>query len=233
MEKHRARRAVTPRASAASLWVTALAAVSMLQTYDSAAQDVDVAAKPFQYPDDTFITLNGTVASVRPDAFVLDFGGGEIVVEMDEGGPDLGERGLIEGDAVSVYGIIDDDFFASRTIDAGGVFVDRLNRTFYASTIDESDARQRSFLQLSRSHDPFETVVQGRVVELDTQESLTLATGAGTLEVMLGPGALVEDDDFTDRRIEVGDRVSVTGRIEDGFFDEREMVADAVQVLEN
>jgi len=215
------------------------AALLALVVLDGVAQSIDAetSGNPLDDTaalDDTFITLNGTVSAVEPDSFVLDSGGGEVVVTLAEGGPDLGERGLHEGDAVSVFGIVDDGLFGSKTIEAAGVYVDRLDRTFYASVVGDDDARQRSFLELTRSRNPFQIVVQGTVTDVsENQDGLTIAMGDETLDVRVEPEALVQTDDVTSREIAVGDRVSVTGRVEESFFDERRIAATVVQVTGN
>ena len=43
---------------------------------------------PCMKPDDTWITINGTVEDVTRDAFKLDYGSGMVMVEMDDGDRD-------------------------------------------------------------------------------------------------------------------------------------------------
>jgi hypothetical protein len=46
-------------------------------------------------------------------------------------------KNLIDGDKVTVYGRIDDDFFETTSIEASSVYVESLGSYFYASAADE------------------------------------------------------------------------------------------------
>lgn len=70
-----------------------------------------LAADPYAKPDDTWISLSGTVQGVVADAFTLDYGEGMITVEMDDGDRDADGYKLVDGDKVTVTGVIDDDFY--------------------------------------------------------------------------------------------------------------------------
>lgn len=84
------------------------------------------AEDPVTRPDDTWINISGTVESVDRDAFILDYGEGLITVEMDDGDRDADGYKLIKGDKVSVSGIIDDDLYETRTIEASSVYVENI-----------------------------------------------------------------------------------------------------------
>ena len=90
-----------------------------------------MAKDPYNKPNNSWITLSGTVESVSPDRFMLDYGDGMITVEMD--GPGGGASGykLVKGDKVSVSGAIDDDLFERTTIEASSVYVESLGTNFY------------------------------------------------------------------------------------------------------
>ena len=57
---------------------------------------------PYAEPDSTWLSLSGTVESVDRDRFLLDYGSGHIIVEMDDGDRDA-DIGKVHGDA-SRYG---------------------------------------------------------------------------------------------------------------------------------
>ncbi|MBN1240981.1 MAG: OB-fold nucleic acid binding domain-containing protein [Gammaproteobacteria bacterium] len=222
-QRHCGRRLTAGPVAAASVAVFALPAIVTGQE--------DVPEQPHQYPDDTFITINGTVESVRPGAFVLDYGDGELTIEIDEAGSGSESQVLERRDRVSVYGIIDDGLFDRRTLEAGGVYVERLDETIYVSSVDEEDGRGRGVLELPRGTDPRAVVVTGRVTDVDeNEETFTLATGSRSLDVKLDPTPLIplDDEDPGTPTVEIGDVVSVTGRMDEDFFDGFEMLADRI-----
>ena len=69
------------------------------------------AQNPYAKPDNSWISIHGTVTSVSADEFELDYGDGLISVEMDDGDRDADGYKLVKGDEVRVSGTIDDDFY--------------------------------------------------------------------------------------------------------------------------
>jgi len=110
--------------------------------------------EPYEQPDDAFVTLSGQVKSTGNGEFALDYGEGSIRVEMDDWDRYDEARPLSEGDQVTVYGRIDDDFFEATTIEAGAVYVAGLNSYFYASSADEEGipAVATTTYEIGRAH---------------------------------------------------------------------------------
>ncbi len=98
-----------------------------------------VAVNPYAMEDNSWISINGEVTSVTADAFELDYGDGQITVEMDDGDRDADGYKLMMGDEVRVSGMIDDDFYDLTTIEASSVYVKNIDTYFYASAMDEED----------------------------------------------------------------------------------------------
>lgn len=94
---------------------------------------------PYLAPDSTWMSISGTVGAVNRDSFFLDYGDGQVIVEMDDGDRDADGYVLNPGDHVTVSGVVDDDFFESTSIEAASVYIDKLDATFYSSAIDEED----------------------------------------------------------------------------------------------
>lgn len=183
------------------------------------------AQEPYAEPDDSWISIDGTVESVTPDRFVLDYGEGIITVEMDDGDRDADAYKLVEGDKVQVFGKIDDDFLEMRTIEASSVYVENLGTTFYASSVDEED-----FLPYVAPLAVSRTVLQGTVTDVSNDE-FTLDTGVREITVEVDEMAYDPLDDTGYQKIEPGDRVSVTGRIDNELFEGRVMEAEYVTTL--
>ncbi|MGK7295069.1 MAG: hypothetical protein ACNS61_04455 [Candidatus Wenzhouxiangella sp. M2_3B_020] len=183
---------------------------------------------PRELPDDTWISLSGTVTSTTADTFRLDYGDGMIIVEMD----DWDDRGetfpLMDGDKVTVYGEVD-NVFVNDTIEAASVYVDDLNSFFYASSADEEELGVWAV----------DTVVTvGDVSYVGTVQSVDPMTDAfaidtGKQELTVNVDALLYDplDDEGFQKIEVGDVVSVEGTLDEDFFTNNDLVADSIVTL--
>lgn len=186
---------------------------------------------PYATPDDSFIRMSGTVKSVMPNSFVLSFGTDgamdEITVEMDDGDRDAEAYALLEGDKVTVSGLIDNDVFQKRTIEASTVYVDKLQTYFYASASDEEDP-----VVVPVAVGVIEPVlwVQGKVVNVSENE-FTLEAGDNDLKIDVNdlPDNPLDDEGY--QKLETGDIVSVTGQVEGGFLTRRELIADSVVKL--
>lgn len=184
------------------------------------------AGNPYQFPDDSFITLNGIVESVSPNSFVLSYGEGEILVEMDDGDRDADAYSLLEGDKVAVSGLIDDDVFEMKKIEASSVYVDKIDTWFYASAVDEEDFDFISVTAIADSEEPILNL-QGRVAEVSGDE-FVLETGQRdvTVEVDQLPENPLDDEGYL--KLQAGDVVSVRGEIDNDFLEGRELVADSL-----
>jgi len=188
-----------------------------------------MAADPYAKPDDSWISISGTVASPTADSFQLDYGDGLVMVEMDDWDSYGDAYGLMEGDEVVVYGKVDDDLYEATTIEAGSVYVEDLNTYFYASSDDEEDLTYwvvSEPLVLSR------TSVRGTVTSVDAAErEFTIDIGARKLTVeteYLGYNAF---DDVGFQKIEKGDRISASGAMDQDFLEGRVLDADSVITL--
>jgi uncharacterized protein YdeI (BOF family) len=183
---------------------------------------------PYAMADNAWISMSGEVESVDPDEFVLDYGDGSVIVEMDDGDRDADAYKLMKGDDVTVSGLVDDDFFETTTIEASSVYVDKLGTYFYASAVDEED----DFVTVHTPVIMSETIVQGTVKEVNDEE-FVVDTGFHELTVEVEEMAYNPLDDQGYQKVEAGDVVSVTGDMDDDFFEGRELVADTVTVLTN
>ena len=95
------------------------------------------AQNPYAQPDDTFLSLSGTVVSTTPSSFTLDYGEGLVTVEMDDWDWYGDAYGILPDDNVTVYGYVDDDLFETTTIEASSVWADDIDTYFYASGADK------------------------------------------------------------------------------------------------
>ena len=186
------------------------------------------AQDPYLAADDTWISVTGTVESVEADAFELNLaedmphGGALITVEMDDGDRDADAYKLLPGDTVTVYGMVDNDLFEERTIEASSVYVANLGTYFYASGLDEED----TFVTITPPV-VSATVLQGTVTEVNDEE-FKLSTGLQeiTVEVEEMPYNPLDDEGY--QKIEKNDFVRVTGDIGYDLIEGREVEAETV-----
>lgn len=74
------------------------------------------------------------------------------------------------------------------------------------------------------------TTVQGRVTEVGSEE-FVVDTGLRQVRVEVEEMSYNPLDDGGYQKIEVGDRVSATGQVDNDLFEGRELVADSVVTL--
>lgn len=186
-----------------------------------------VAINPYALEDDSWISINGEVTTVTADAFELDYGDGQITVEMDDGDRDADGYKLMQGDEVRVSGMIDDDFYNLTTIEASSVYVKNIDTYFYASAMDEEEIGY-SIISPSVT----DTVVQGTITNVDANgEQFTLDSGLQELTVEVDELTYNPLDNEGFQQLDVGDRVSVQGSIDHDFFEGRVFEANYVTTL--
>ncbi len=178
-----------------------------------------------------WISLTGTVQSVSADRFTLKYGDGQIDIEMDGyGWKDQGY--LRNGDRVTVTGRVDNDLYEKKKIEASSVFVPRRNEYFSANPADEEDGYYASSVGqtalVGAAEDDEWVAFTGTVTSIDGDE-IAVNTGYRTIDVDLGDASGPEAP-----VIDIGDRVSVSGEMDDAdLFDAREVEATSVVIIRN
>jgi len=184
------------------------------------------AQDPYEKPDGSFISLSGTVTSSDADSFMLDYGEGMVLVEMDDWDWYGDAYGILPEDDVTVYGYVDDDLYETTSIEASSVYVKDIGTYYYASGADEE-----STSLISTTWYDYNYTVTGIVSSVKGRE-FTVDTGTRKVSVdtwQLGYNPL-DDEGFL--KVEKGDRVTVYGDLDLSLFDEREISAEAIVKLE-
>ncbi|WP_421684134.1 hypothetical protein HKW98_06885 [Stutzerimonas urumqiensis] len=201
----------------------ALAATAPLIAQPALA--ADKTPNPYSLHDGTWIGIGGTVESAGPESFVLNYGNGSVVVEMDDWDWYAEGRKLLQGDQVTVYGDVDDDLYELTSIEANAVYVKGLNSFFFASAADEETPwRTATFLPTSQA------TIQGTVQDIQDRE-IILDTGEGTLTINTLTLGYNPFDAEGYQRIDVGDTIRVTGQMDRAFFGKREFNAELMTSL--
>lgn len=185
---------------------------------------------PYSKHNNSWITISGEVDVVSPDSFLLDYGDGSIIVEMDDGDRDADAYKLLRGDKVSVSGAIDDDFFETTSIEASTVYVKKLDTTFYASSLDEEDIMGWS-VAVTVPLDSSEMIIYGMVTKIDKEDEFVVDSGLRSIRVETEEMAYNPLDEDGYQKVEIGDRVRVAGSMDYDLFEGREVVANTVTVL--
>lgn len=178
--------------------------------------------------DGEWIRLSGTVRSVSDDEFTLDYGKDRITVETDDFRSDA-LRSLKQGDRVMVSGRIDDGFFSSKSIVASTVRVEGSQETLssnHAAMNDSRSAFPEAPGNVSRMEDGDWISLTGKVSKMDDDE-FTIQTGSQSVAVDAS-----DVDGFDRKGLRVGDRVSVSGEVDEGgLFTDREIETNSVVIL--
>jgi uncharacterized protein YdeI (BOF family) len=186
-----------------------------------------MSATPKNKPDGSFITISGTVVHTEPDAFRLDYGDGVITVEMDDFDEYPEGHAMMLNDQVEVHGVIDNDSFERKTIEASSVYVENLSTHFYASAADEEDfATWTASTPISLG----EAKLTGTVTTKDGRD-FTLDTGSRQVRVDTSSMIYNPLDDKGFLQVDIGDRVKVSGDVDHALFDAHEISADWIVEL--
>jgi uncharacterized protein YdeI (BOF family) len=182
--------------------------------------------------DGEYISLSGTVSRVGTEAFKLNVNGESILVEMDDYDDKSEVKNILPSDQVIVSGKIDHDFYEKKKIEAGSVYVMSLNKYFYANSNDEEDYNNSDMIKKSVKELPFGAIIdmKGMVVKVSDRK-FVVDTGYRKIVVdtmSLGYNPL---DNFGVTQIESGDRVHVTGRVDNSFYNGKEITANYVAEL--
>lgn len=186
-------------------------------------------AMPLNQADNSWITMSGKVMSPTRDAFLLDYGVGQIIVEMDTWEGWAEAMNLTEGNKVTVIGRVDNDLLESATIEASAV-VDEVNgQHYFADAADEEDMAGWFATHAAAEG---QTTMRGIVKQVNA-ESDEFMLDNGVFEVKVATGNLDEDplDANGATQIKNGDIVSVSGIVENDLFEQRELQAITVALL--
>lgn len=191
------------------------------------------AADPYSKTDRSFVSLTGTVASTvtsKGVGFTLDYGEGIITVEVDDWDWDDDSAGIFPGERVTVNGRIDDDLFETRSIEASSVYVHPRNTYYFASSADE-EPRVNTYYPTYPLDGSWLTMT-GQVTSTDPEDrSFVLDTGIRKFDVLTKDLGYNPLDEIGIQKVDKGDRVSVTGRLDSNVFTKDDIVASTVVSL--
>lgn len=182
--------------------------------------------------DGEVVNLSGKVTSVSPDSFQLKVKDDKVLVEMDDFDTDADGYKLVVGDKVVVTGLVDKNFLEKKKIEASSVYVKGLNTYFYASPVDEEGGSVivTTYLTVPDLPDNASVDLQGKVVKVNGDE-FTVDTGIRKIKVDTDNLIYNPLDEEGVTKINVGDRVRVSGIVDEDFFEKDEVQANFVREL--
>lgn len=179
-----------------------------------------------------FVTISGKVTDVKANSFNLNVDGKKILVEMDDYGWGADGYKLVNGDQVVVSGRVDKDLFENKKVEAGSVYVKNLDTYFFANSSDEEDVPviSTTYSLVPTLPEGAMVDVQGKITKINGRE-MTVDTGirkvtVDTDNMIYNP---LDKEGFT--KLSVGDRVRASGKVDDDFFEGKEVKANFVTEL--
>lgn len=187
----------------------------------------DAATKLAAARDGNWINISGRVVSAAPDRFVMDYGRGNVTVEMDDWDWYQEGRAINAGDEVTVNGRADANLFARKTIEARSVYVKGLNTFFYANAADEeTPAVTTVYVPPS----PGGIDAKGTVSAVEGRE-FTLGSASGSVRVDTAAMAENPLDNQGFQQIKVGDQLFVWGDLDLQKGEDAELMARTIVTL--
>ncbi|WP_211481053.1 hypothetical protein [Alteromonas confluentis] len=181
----------------------------------------------------TWITLTGEVVDVDSKFFTLDYGEGTIFVELNNTDLDAQAYEQLEGKDVMVTAQLDDSLFSDERIKAQSVFVDEMETTYLADDVDQHAADMYLSAASALDVDDEEMVLVGTVKSIG-KKALQLEVGDSTLTVELDDlDELPPLDEDGKLSLMKGERVRVTGEMEEEFFNTFTVEAEGLMKMKS
>lgn len=181
-----------------------------------------VVADPYAEDDGSWIGIAGTVEKTGAGDFVLNYGDGTITVELAEESTTI--HTFMKDERVTVFGVVDENFFSSTRIQARAVFVESMST--YVHTVAGSVERLKKNTPTLVSG----AMVQGRVTAV-TEKHLIVDKGDRMITVDLS--WLPEKKGSTSKadRVREGDMVTAIGDMDRTFWKDRVLRATSLEVV--
>lgn len=186
------------------------------------------AQAPHEQSDNSWISISGQVSNPTEDGFTLNYGEGEIAVDMSDA-PWYDMKGpFSEGARVSVYGEIDRDESSQTSIEANSVFVESVGRLFSPTEtvygppeiIPVVPVRVGDFTYTGR-------------VETVGDDAFTIDTGRRQLTIDVSEMANNPLDNEGALQLKQGDTVMVYGVLDAKLGASRTVTADSIITVDN
>ena len=188
-----------------------------------------LAKSPYTAPNNSWIELDGRVTAVDSRSFILDYGEGEIMVEIDDYDWFEEAYNVLVNDRVKVKGKVDADPNEERSIEAETVRLKDHGLTLQANADDEEDLTENFVPPLPVQAASSE--IRG-TVESFQNGLMIVKTATDTYRVDLKESSLASvEGEAISYDIRIGDFVSVVGKEDNKIFRADEFDASTVYLL--
>lgn len=172
------------------------------------------------YQEGDAMNLTGTVSSASGEEFTINLGRGSVTVNVGdwEWFTDEAEKVKV-GEKVTVTGIVDDGFFTGRKLQARTIYVH--DRDSYYRPMDIEDYAYQTWLDTPPPEGS--AVSLTGIVKKVENGGLLLNTGKTEIQVVM--------DKIKAPKVNTGDRIRVSGVLNDDFFEARKMEATRIIVI--
>jgi uncharacterized protein YdeI (BOF family) len=187
------------------------------------------------------ITVTGRVGDIRPQEFDLLYGDEKIKVSLDRfAWTGQENKYLVPGETATVSGYVNDDLFTGRKIEAYNI---QLNNSYVYYTTDANAAPPAYYgpavtaattatAAPASINDGAYVTMRGIVSNINGRE-FTLSNGTGKMRIDTSTLDYDPFDDIGLQKVQNGDEVYVYGRIDNDFFQQREIVASNLVQVRN
>lgn len=196
-------------------------------TFSAMAQAQDDKS-PVELRNNAYVTLTGTVGDITDaDEFTLNYKGGSIKVDTNDYWPDLFAKDALEvlkpGDQITVTGVVDDNYFTKKEIDATSIAYRGTNYSRLYRHKSDGTAYSNVWPYYVWDEKIYENRVgiSGTVSNILNDQEFEMKYGTGTIKVDTSALKVLDTD-----RLNVGDRVMVYGDMDENWFGKRELDAD-------
>lgn len=206
--------------------LTSLFITSFLATAPAFAADADS-----EKQGGSWIILSGEVASSDDsDTFTMSYGEDTVRVELDNWSWADQPGQVREGDKVKVYGRVDQDTYETETIEADSIYVENLGIHFHGGARGEEAYTG----VVPEPQPPVRTgdlTVSGRVESIENR-TFTIDTGSRelTVDTSLMNYNPLKKPGLRNRSVSLEDLVTVSGQMNPGVFEQRELNAQAIVI---
>tara|TARA_R110001583_G_scaffold102714_1_gene249338 strand:+ start:293 stop:1303 length:1011 start_codon:yes stop_codon:yes gene_type:complete len=171
------------------------------------------------------VHLSGSVKEITGDQFTMNYGDGEIAVDMSD--YDWFDEGFVQkGDQVRVNGEVSEGFFTDKQVVATSIFLPERG-AYYTNGEDRTGFVNSNGLATGEEW----VTLTGEVTEV-REDEIALSTGHTTITVDSSEVPENSADGQAHQKIQTGDRISVAGEMDAaGLFTERELVASSIIVM--
>ncbi|QJR80090.1 hypothetical protein CA267_004510 [Alteromonas pelagimontana] len=164
----------------------------------------------------TWVTVSGEVREVDSQFFTLDYGEGNIIVEIADTDFDAQAFKALDGDTVTVSGKIDGSLFSNSTLQASSVYIDSLRTTFISDSADSSSRDVYATTAFIPSS--LDSMLLIGNVSAVSDEAVQISVGDTSVTVNVDDMRDSPVDDEGYLKLAKGDRVKVSASLDDDFF---------------